>query len=88
MTFDYSLASMLPFARSAIRNASDFDLQQFVDLVFGELEKARVPGVVKEASTGIRKYNQGATIPQELKSGTIEALFYLEHRGFVLQLSC
>jgi hypothetical protein len=50
MQFDYSLRSMLPFARAAIRTTSNFEIRQFADLLFGELEKAQVPGVVRKQS--------------------------------------
>ena len=57
MSFDYSLAAMLPFARSAIRNTSNFSPEQFATLLFGELEKVSAPGVSRNAPTGVGKYN-------------------------------
>jgi hypothetical protein len=85
MQFDYSLGSMLPFARAAIRNASNFEIRQFADLLFGELEKADVSGVKRQQSGGATKFNfSDLTCPSELRSGTIEVFFHLVHRGFIL----
>jgi hypothetical protein len=85
MSFDYSLAVMLPFARSAIRNTSNFSPEQFATLLFGELEKVSAPGVSRNAPTGVGKYNfSDLQVPHDLKCAVVEVFWYLEHRGFIL----
>jgi hypothetical protein len=85
MSFDYSLAAMLPFARAAIRNTSNFSPAQFADLLFGELEKVRAPGVIRNAPTGVGKYNlSDLQVPHDLKYAVVEVFWHLEHRGFIL----
>jgi hypothetical protein len=43
MTFDYSLSSMLPFARVALVHlTSNFTTGEFTDKLFDELKKAEV----------------------------------------------
>ena len=84
MQFDYSVASMLPFARTAIRGTSNFDLKQFSECLFSELEKANVPGVVRESPQGVYKYNfSDLHCPNKLKYGVIEVFCHLLHRGFI-----
>lgn len=84
MQLDYSLASMLPFARSAIRGTSNFDLKQFTECLFSELEKANVRGVERESRQGVYKYNfSDLHCPPKLKYGAIEVFCHLLHRGFI-----
>jgi hypothetical protein len=85
MQFDYSLTSMLPFARAAIRVTSNFSLDQFVTALFGELEKSNVLGVVKASPPqGLYKYNfSELQCPHELRHAAIEVFFHLLHRGFI-----
>ncbi|HXN28980.1 MAG TPA: hypothetical protein VN902_17760 [Candidatus Acidoferrales bacterium] len=59
MQFDYSLASMLPFARAAIRDHDKFSHEEFAEYLFGELEKTGVPGVVKQLPKGRLKLAKG-----------------------------
>jgi hypothetical protein len=85
MPFDYSLVAMVPFARAAIRNTSNFSPEQFAILLFGELEKVSAPGVSRNAPTGVGKYNfSDLQVPHDLKYAVVEAFWYLEHRGFIL----
>lgn len=85
MPFDYSLAAMLPFARAAIRNTSNFSPEQFATLLFGELEKVQAPGVSRNAPTGVGKYNfSDLQCPHDLKLAVVEVFWHLEHRGFIL----
>jgi hypothetical protein len=85
MTFDYSLAAMLPFARAAIRNASNFSPEQFATLLFGELEKVSAPGVSRNAPTGVGKYNfSDLQVPHALKYAVVEVFWHLVHEGFIL----
>ncbi|MGA8223874.1 MAG: hypothetical protein WB780_19655 [Candidatus Acidiferrales bacterium] len=85
MAFDYSLAAMLPFARAAIRNTSNFSPEQFATLMFGELEKVSAPGVSRNAPTGVGKYNfSDLQVPHDLKHAIVEVFWHLEHRGFIL----
>ena len=84
MQFDYSLASMLPFARAAIRNTSNFEIRQFADLLFGELEKAEVPGVVRKLSGPTKFDFNELNCSHQLRQGTIEIFFHMVHRGFIL----
>jgi len=75
---------MLPFARAAIRGTSNFDLKQFTECLFGELEKANVPGVERESRQGVYKYNfSDLHCPSKLKYGAIEVFCHLLHRGFI-----
>jgi hypothetical protein len=84
VTFDYSLSSLLPFARAAIRESSNFNIEQFADALFTELASVGVHGVVKEPMGRLKfKYSE-MVVPPALKYGTIEVLFHLVHRGFVL----
>jgi len=84
MQFDYSLASMLPFARAAIRNTSNFEIRGFADLLFGELEKAQVPGVVRKQFGPTRFDFTEMNCSPQLRDGTVEVFFHLVHRGFIL----
>jgi hypothetical protein len=84
MSFDYSLAAMLPFARAAIRNTSNFSPGQFADLLFGELEKVSAPGVRRNAPTGVGRYDfSDLQVPHDLKYTVVEVFWHLEHRGFI-----
>lgn len=85
MSFDYSLAAMLPFARAAIRNSSNFSPEQFATLLFGELEKINAPGVTRNAPTGVGKYNfSPLQVPHDLQYAVAEVFWHLEHCGFIL----
>lgn len=86
MPQDYSLAALLPFARSAIRPMGNFEIRNFVDALFTELEKAGVPGVVKmNPPSAPHKYNYGNLVcPYDLQRGTAEVFFHLVHRGYIL----
>jgi hypothetical protein len=85
MSFDYSLAAMLPFARAAIRNSSNFSPEQFATLLFSELEKVNAPGVSRNAPTGVGTYNfSDLQVPSDLKYAVAEVFCHLEHRGFIL----
>jgi hypothetical protein len=84
MTFDYSLTSLLPFARAAIRQSANFDIEQFTDALFAELEKVGVRGV-ERARMGRLKFKYSELIvPAALKYGSMEVFFHLVHRGFIL----
>lgn len=85
MTFDYSLQSMLPFARAAIRDTSNFALEGFFDNLFAELEKAHVKGVQKRATPTYVRYDYSDLIcPVQLKYGSIEVFYFLLHKGLIL----
>jgi hypothetical protein len=84
---DFSLSSMLPFARSAIRHSSNFDAGQFMDLLFAELEKAGVDGVSRRSQYqgGPRQFDYGSlACSGELRYGAAEVFFHLLRHGFVL----
>jgi len=86
MSFKYSFAAMLPFARAAIKPMSNFEIRHFVDALFSELDKAHVPGVVKmNPPNGQYKYNYSElSCPDALRRGTVEVFFYLVHCGYIL----
>jgi hypothetical protein len=86
MSHDYSLAAMLPFARTAIRPMHNFEIRHFVDALFTELDKAQVPGVVKMSPPGGQyKYNYTDVVcPDALRRATVEVFFNLVHRGYIL----
>lgn len=85
MSFDYSLAAMLPFARAAIRSTSNFSPEEFANLLFCELEKVSATGVIRNAPTGVGKYNfSDLQVPHDLKYAVVEVFWHLEHRGFIL----
>ena len=78
---------MIPFARAAIRNSSNFAVWQFMDLLFEELYKAEVVGVSlkPQGQSGPYKFNYtDMGCPHELRSGAVEVFFHLVHRGFIL----
>jgi hypothetical protein len=78
MQFDYSLTSMLPFARAAIRGTSNFALSQFFDSLFDELEKANVPGVVRKSPPTYVKYEYNEmACPEKLRKGGIEVFCHI-----------
>lgn len=86
MTHDYSLATLLPFVRAAIRPMSNFEIRNFADAFFTEMEKAHVPGVVKlNPPSGQYKYNYTELVcPDALRRAMVEVFFHLVHRGFIL----
>jgi hypothetical protein len=88
MKIDFSVPSMLPFARSAIRSSSNFEIWQFMDLLFGELHKAGVEGVSlapRGQGGPPSKYNYtDFGCPPALRQGAAEVFFYLLHRGLIL----
>jgi hypothetical protein len=85
MQFDYSLEAMLPFARAAIRGHDKFSHEEFAEYLFGELEKAGVPGVVKQLPKGRLNYNYSELhCSPKLRFAEIEVFWHLVHRGFVL----
>jgi len=87
MKFDYSLESMLPFARAALTTSSDFrSFSKFCDSLFGELQKAQIPGVVPNPPHGSALYRFNYTdlsCPRVLQLATIEVFCHLLHRGFI-----
>lgn len=85
MSYDYSVAMMLPFARSALKPISNFEIRHFIEALFSELEKAQVPGVVKMGYPGQLKYNYSDPIcPDALRRGASEVFFYMVHSGYIL----
>jgi len=85
MSYDYSLGKMVPFARAAIKSTSNFEIRHFMEALFAELEKAQVPGVVRQNSPGQYKYNFSELIvPEALRRAASEVFFYLVHRGYIL----
>ena len=95
MQFDYSLESMLPFARAALASIAtnapktdpfNFEFKAFCDSLFVELEKSHVRGVVRNSQYGSQlhpfNYNESAC-PIELQRGTVDVFSHLLHRGFV-----
>jgi hypothetical protein len=85
MSYEYSLAMMLPFARAAIRPISNFEIRNFMDALFTELEKAEVPGVVRQnPPNGQYQYNYGLVCPEALRRAASEVFFYLVHHGYIL----
>ena len=85
MSYDYSVAMMLPFARSALKPISNFEIRHSIEALFSELEKAQVPGVVKMGYPGQLKYNYSDPIcPDALRRGASRCLLYLVHSGYIL----
>ena len=85
MSFDYSLATLLPFARAAIKPMSNWEIRYFVEALFTELDKAHVPGVVRMNPGGQYKYNYSDfDCPNALRRATIEVFFHLVHSGYIL----
>jgi hypothetical protein len=87
MQFDYSLTSMLPFARAALTVASNFDFKDFVNNLFVELEKVQVRGVERNPphASGLYKFNYGTmTWPPVLQQAAVEVFCHLLHRGYVV----
>lgn len=81
---DYSLSSILPFVRQAVRVTNNFSYDNFVASVWTELEKIGSPGVVKtphEKSYTLQKYDYSQA-PQSLKAVTCEAFYHLLYNGF------
>ncbi len=88
MKFDYSLASMLPFARAAlaVTVASNFELKDFVDSLFAQLYKVRVPGVEPNPphASGLHKFKYNdLTCPRVLQRATLEVFCHLLRQGYV-----
>jgi hypothetical protein len=82
--FDYSLTALLPFARAAIRQTSNFALSGFFDNLFAELEKAHVNGVVPATPPTYVKYvYNDLACPEKLRRGAIEVFCHLRYRGFI-----
>jgi hypothetical protein len=81
----YTLSWILPFVRQSLKATSNFEYRLFVQQLWSELERAKVPGITRTAllqmhSGQVFQYDQA---PQELRSLTAEAFFYLFHNGFI-----
>lgn len=77
---------MLPFARVALAASSNFEFKDFVDSLFVELEKAHVPGVVRNPPhmSALYKFNYGSmTCPSALQEAAIEVFCHLLHRDYI-----
>jgi hypothetical protein len=84
MSYDYSLAMMLPFARSALKPINNFEIRHFMETLFSELEKAQVPVAVKMSYPGQLKYNYSDPIcPDALRRAASEVFFYIVHGGYI-----
>lgn len=85
-TPDYALAWILPLVRQSLRVVSNFSFDNFVTIVWDELERIGVPGVARipldRSYTG-QKYDYSSA-PQDLKIATTEAFYYLLYNGFTV----
>jgi len=83
MTPDYSISWILPFLRQSLRGVSNFSYDNFVMIVWDELEKAKIPGITRtpfERSNTGQKYEYSRA-PYELRAATFEAFQYLYRTG-------
>lgn len=83
---EYTLGWILPFVRQAFKQTSEFNYKRFVDLLWTELEKAQVPGIVRasqyEMNSGqIFRFDHALN---ELRVSTNEAFFYLIRNGYIV----
>jgi hypothetical protein len=84
-TSDYSLAWILPFVRQALRERGNFSYDNFVTAVWRELERVKVPGVVRPPPGEYAPYPYNfSKAPYELHRVTTEAFYYLFHNGFTI----
>ena len=84
MTPDYSLSWILPFVRQSLRGVSNFSYDNFVTIVWTELERIGIPGIARtpvERSSTLQKYEYSKA-PHALRVATSEAFYYLLHNGF------
>ena len=82
---DYSMESLLPYARLALKETSNGQLYNFMDGLFAQLEAAKLNGVRKRPPSqgGPYRYDYSAECPQELKNGAADVFLYLTHRGLI-----
>lgn len=83
----YSVEHLLPFARAALKVSASFSSEQFADVLFTQLAKAQVPGVVRSRppqSTRLQYQYGGPAFPLELKNGVAELFWYLIHQGYIV----
>jgi hypothetical protein len=85
-TNTYSLSWILPFVRQSLRGRGSFSYDNFLWGLWGELEKAGIPGVSRipyerNYSNQLYDYTQA---PPELRSVTTEAFYYLFRKGFTM----
>jgi hypothetical protein len=85
MTPDYSLSWILPFVRQSLRGVSNFTYDNFVAVVWAELERISIPGIARtplERSYTNQKYDYSKA-PYQLRAATYEAFHYLYQNGLV-----
>jgi hypothetical protein len=90
MTPDICLSSILPFVRTSLKGRGNFSFENFVEGLWGELEKVGTPGIAKtsplQGYTG-SSYNFNSA-DGRLQQVATEAFYYLFHGGFIVpQLS-
>lgn len=84
MTADICLGSILPFVRSSLKGRGDFSFEAFVEGLWGELEKAGVPGIVKKNQLqGYNGLSYNFDSNGRLCKVATEAFYYLFHGGFI-----
>jgi hypothetical protein len=83
----YSVEHLLPSARAALQTREQFSIEEFSIKLFAELERAKVPGVVRakwpHAERLVYQFD-GATFPIELRNGISDVFWYLIRQGYVL----
>ena len=85
-TVDYTLARVLPFVRLSLNGRGSFSYEAFVWGLWSELEKIGASGVSRipyERNYSNQLYDY-AHAPDELRSVTTEAFYYLFHNGFTI----
>jgi hypothetical protein len=85
MTADFSLASILPFARASLKGRSNFSFENFIEGLWVELEKVGMPGIKRKnplQGYGGSAYDLNAADGQ-LRQTATEAFYYLLHNGFI-----
>jgi hypothetical protein len=85
MTSEISLSSILPFVRTSLKGRGNFTFENFVEGLWGELEKVGTPGIVRtgplQGYTGsVYNFNSADV---RLRQAAVEAFYYLFHSGFV-----
>lgn len=83
---NYSLPSILPFVRQALRGRGNFAYKDFVTALFTQLETINLPGVERTPQHKmhtLQMFDYQAA-PYELKSVTMEAFQYLLRNGYLI----
>jgi len=79
----HTLSSILPFVRRAMKVSGNLEYRHYITNLWTEMEKAKVPGVVRiplgQYHGGEMKYDE----PLELRILAAEAFFYLFRNGYI-----